>query len=656
MSEPFLFSVPEGEAVEVEPFHTLIAGQTQFSGKTTLAKRMATWAEEQGYRVLVFDTKETEADYQGFGREVPVCLRQPTDSFVLIGLLESMFRRKLTPYYATLSRLSQGAADTGEIITRAKKLESETRSAWLKDASRVLYDLLERLQAETQKIRTVPSLELNEGINRMVINELSLEAQQLVVKNSFEDLLRRYARNTIGILDEAFKFLPQGFSSAATRPIMLTITQGAKTGLFVWIATQFLAITDKDPLKACALKFLGTQDHETEVVHTLNLVPEAKARFTKDDIMRLKLGHWILVRKSPPYTGIVYALPIGVETEIGRKVARNELSPQDIKKRLVKEDEDIMYKERYETVLREKTNLSKSVEGLIGRAEKAESRLSDLTIRHKDLEEKYQRTMTLLSDMKDQVGHFEYFRDALIGVLQPFLVKLFKEVAPEMERLTKRLEEINRRVEKGFKEDLELHDTLSKELQKGLEDDVKLHNITGEILREIEIKKYEVATLLEEMESQRNLLADHIKACQVKSGEEDLLLLKRDIAEVKSRIDGLSKAPPSEISVQDQIPKLTINVERPPLRLSSKDIQGRVALLYGEGFFDREERTVSEVQNQMVQRWGAAKDPRLSGFMDEMCSWGYLTRRRTDRWLYKAALTSEQAREKNLMAIEEVRT
>jgi len=634
MSEPFLFSVPEGEAVEVEPFHTLIAGQTQFSGKTTLAKRMATWAEEQGYRVLVFDTKETEADYQGFGREVPVCLRQPTDSFVLIGLLESMFRRKLTPYYATLSRLSQGAADTGEIITRAKKLESETRSAWLKDASRVLYDLLERLQAETQKIRTVPSLELNEGINRMVINELSLEAQQLVVKNSFEDLLRRYARNTICILDEAFKFLPQGFSSAATRPIMLTITQGAKTGLFVWIATQFLAITDKDPLKACALKFLGTQDHETEVVHTLNLVPEAKARFTKDDIMRLKLGHWILVRKSPPYTGIVYALPIGLETEIGRKVARNELSPRDIKKRLVKEDEDIMYKERYETVLREKNNLGKSVEGLIARAEKAESSLSDLTAKYKSLEGKHQKTISLLSDMKEQIGHFEHFRDALVGVLEPFLIKLLKE-------------------------------DMGRRLQNMNEELTKVTSIVGDHLKghtELEIVRPEIAQFKEEMESQQktianmsNLLADHIKTCQVKSGEEDLLLLKRDLAEVKRKVEGLSKAAPSEISVQNQVPRLTISVERPPLRLSSKDIQGRVALLYGEGFFDREERTVSEVQNQMVQRWGAAKDPRLSGFMDEMCSWGYLTRRRTDRWLYKAALTSEQARESNLLSIEEVR-
>ena len=118
------------------------------------------------------------------------------------------------------------------------------------------------------------------------------------MKNSFEDLLRIYKRKTIGVIDESFKFLPQGYSSAATRAVMNVITQGAKTGLYTWIATQFLAVTDKDPLKACAVKFLGTQDHITEVKHTLDLIPEARGKFSADDIMKLKLGHWILVRKG----------------------------------------------------------------------------------------------------------------------------------------------------------------------------------------------------------------------------------------------------------------------------------------------------------------------------------------------------------------------
>jgi len=357
----FLFSVPSGEPVTLEPFHYAIIGQTQFSGKTTLIKRLSEWVAAQGYKVLIFDTKETEADYAGFGNEVPVCLRETTDSFVLIGLLESMFRRRLTPYYATLSRLSEGAKGFSDIIVRAKDLESKTKSAWLRDACRVLYDLLERLQSETSKVETIPKLQLSPGINRMVINDFSLEAQQLIMKNSFEDLLRIYRRKTIGVIDESFKFLPQGYSSAATRAIMNVMTQGAKTELFGWISTQFLAVTDKDPLKACAVKFLGTQDHVTETKHTLDLIPEARGKFSSDDIMKLKLGHWILVRKRPTFVGIVYALPVGVPESVGVEVARGIRTPESVRddflKRKVMEVDDLVWKEKFEALTKNVENI-----------------------------------------------------------------------------------------------------------------------------------------------------------------------------------------------------------------------------------------------------------------------------------------------------------
>jgi len=362
LSEPFLFSVPSGEPVEIEPFHYAIVGQTQYSGKTTLIKRLATWAEEKDFRILIFDTKETVEDYAGFGREIPVVLRETTDSFVLIGLLESMFRRRLTPYYATLSRITEGAEGFQDIISRAKEMEAKTRSSWLRDACRVLYDLLERLQAETSKVRTVPDLQLHDGINRMVINDFSLEAQQLIVKNAFEDALRRYKERLILVLDEAFKFIPQGYSSPATRAVMQVITQGAKTGLYTWISTQFLAVTSKDPLKACAIKFLGTQDHTTEIKHTLDLIPEARARFSKDDIMKLKLGHWILVRKSPPDVRVVYALPVGVPVHVGHKVAVGIFTPELVRDRYLRRrevEEDLIWKEKYEEEKRKREECEK---------------------------------------------------------------------------------------------------------------------------------------------------------------------------------------------------------------------------------------------------------------------------------------------------------
>ena len=558
MSE-FLFAVPTGESVALEPFHYAIIGQTQFSGKTTLIKHLSEWVAAQGYKVLIFDTKETEADYAGFGNEVPVCLRETTDSFVLIGLLESMFKRRLTPYYATLSRLTEAARGFDDIIKRAKDLEAKTKSNWLRDACRVLYDLLERLQSETSRVETVPQLKLYSGINRMPINDFSLEAQQLIMKNSFEDLLRIYKRKTIGVIDESFKFLPQGYSSAATRAVMNVITQGAKTGLYTWIATQFLAVTDKDPLKACAVKFLGTQDHITEVKHTLDLIPEARGKFSADDIMKLKLGHWILVRKRPPFVGVVYSLPVGVPEEIGREVALGKRSPESVRDNFLKvkvmEDENL-WKEKYEE---EKRKAEKKIESL-------------------------------------------------------------------MEEFDKKVEEER---QKAF------HEALQK---------------VDEIKKQWNVEEYQ-QTIMQLKDDKATLEAELKKLEPLKALKEALI----NVFGLPAGPPGLEPGTsvPSEVVVQREVPALTVQTLRKQLVLSTDNAQGRAALLYAEGFFDEEERSIGAVQKEMMRR-GWPKDPRLSGFLDELCSWGFLRKRRTDRWQYKAAMKSSDARSKGLLKEVEV--
>lgn len=554
----FLFAVPTGEPVALEPFHYAIIGQTQFSGKTTLIKRLSEWVTAQNYKVLIFDTKETEADYAGFGHEVPVCLRETTDSFVLIGLLESMFKRRLTQYYATLSRLTERVQGFSDIIKRAKELESKTKSSWLRDACRVLYDLLERLQSETSKFETVPQLKLYPGINCMPINDFSLEAQQLIIKNAFEDALRIYKRNLILVIDEAFKFLPQNYSSAATKAVLNVITQGAKTGLFTWIATQFLAVTDKDPLKACAVKFLGTQDHITEVKHTLDLIPEVRGKFSADDIMKLKLGHWILVRKRPMYVGIVYALPVNVPREVGIEVAKGVQTPEFVRDHFLKpmEVDDLVWKEKYE-----------------------------------QLEKQFVDIRT----------------------------KIFNELKKEFE------------------------DKFEKEIKDRVEEERQ------NVLREVAQKTEEYQQTITKLKSEKAALEAELKKLEpLKDLGEALAKFLR----VGSPGFESGTPVPSEVVVQREVPALTVQVLRKQLILSTDNTQGRAALLYAEGFFDEGERTISAVQKEMMRR-GWPKDPRLSGFLDELCSWGYLQKRRTDRWQYKAAMKSSDAHAKGLLKINE---
>jgi len=594
----FLFSVPSGEPVTLEPFHYAIVGQTQFSGKTTLIKRLAEWAVDLGFKVLIFDTKETEADYAGFGQEIPVCLRESKDSFVLIGLLESMFRRRLTPYYATLSRISEGAKDWDDIIKRAKEREEKTRSDWLKDACRILYDLLERLKDETAKAETVPKLELHPGINRMVINDFSLEAQQLIVKNSSEDLLRIYKRKAIEVLDEGHKFTPQGYSSPATRPVMHIMTQGGKTELYGWIATQFLATTDKGPLKACAFKFLGTQDHITEVKHTMDLIPEIRGKFTSDDIMKLKLGHWILVRKRPPDVRIVYSLPLDVPGHIGRKVAMGEMTPEIVRDRylkVIKEEDEEMYRKLYET------EKSKRVE----------------------LEKEFTRQVERLSDLKAQ----EKIKD---------LEKQFADIRTQIYNELK--EEVEKRVEeerqKAFKEAM-----------------AKVEEIKSEWNIE-QLQK----TIMELKDENSQLKEDFTKIS--KKAEAFDKLAEAIFFAVQEKLPTpkyIEPGAPSEMVVVTEQPALTIQKRTPPLTLNDSSLEGKIAVIYAEGKLPKDKWfTVTDVTKAFVSH-GWPKDPRTSKVLNQFCQWGYLEKQMSGmRPDYRIKLSPEDARGKGLLKETEV--
>ncbi|MBI4128394.1 MAG: hypothetical protein HY459_05020 [Parcubacteria group bacterium] len=336
------FEVPSGEPKEIPIFHTVITGQTQYSGKSTTVKSMIEKYVAKGFSVLVFDTKETALDYGEVGVETPVVVRDTLDSLELLSLLESIMQTKLTRYYSILNEICLGgphvnvngkANSLQEIVDRAKYLDEHSRG-FVQGAARTIWDLVIRLINQTKDLPTVTHLQLNEGINRMSINNLKPESQQIVVATALEDILTMYKRNVIVVLDEAFKFIPEGRGSACAWAVERYITQGAMTGLFLIISSQFLAITNKDPLKACPVKILGTQDHPTEVKHTLDLMSGVK--LSKDSVMRLKIGHFAVATKESPDPVTVYVQPEWLPDDIAVKIARGEIPVKDAEQYRVK--------------------------------------------------------------------------------------------------------------------------------------------------------------------------------------------------------------------------------------------------------------------------------------------------------------------------------
>lgn len=325
------FEAGTGREVWIPYFHMLVAGTTQKSGKTTVLKTLARQAAANGYKILIFDSKSNAVEFEGFGEEIPICLRETTDSLTLLGLCESIMGRKLpSQYLATLSRVAERAKDFKGVLENAQIMERKTHSPFVQDVARVLIELLTRLIAQTADKVTTATLELKYPINRITMNKFALEGQQMIIKTAFEDALNY--EKVIVILDEASKFCPQKYRSACDRAINHFVTQGAITQAFLWMSTQYLATTSKDQMKAMDVKLLGRQSHDTECEHTIDLVPRTDLKITNDTVMGLKLGHFIVVADET--VRIVYTCPENADRHECQEVALGKRQPENIHYRL----------------------------------------------------------------------------------------------------------------------------------------------------------------------------------------------------------------------------------------------------------------------------------------------------------------------------------
>jgi hypothetical protein len=137
------------------------------------------------------------------------------------------------------------------------------------------------------------------------------------------------------------------------------------------------------------------------------LIPEARGKFSPDDIMKLKLGHWILVRKRPPFVGVVYSLPVGVPEEVGVEVAKGNRTPESVRDEFLKPkvmEEDEMWKEKYLELERQYAKLKEELEILKkSYKEEFEKRVEQEKQRVKELESELANVKFLSQKDSEQV-------------------------------------------------------------------------------------------------------------------------------------------------------------------------------------------------------------------------------------------------------------
>jgi len=233
------------------------------------------------------------------------------------------------------------------------------------------------------------------------------------------------------------------------------------------------------------------------------------------------------------------------------------------------------------------------------------------------------------------------------GVPEEIGVKVAKgELSPEYVRdhfLKPRLEEVD--TDLVYKEKWEEEKRKREELEKRVKEIERINKGLSERIEELE----KINKSLAEKANKR--LEKYKKDHELVENLRNILSRLVSPIGIETKVTQRAEVP-SEVKVVTEQPTLTVEIRRKPLTLSSDDLVGRVAIIYADGFFDEQEKTVSQVQKEMIRR-GWSKDPRLANALNQLCLWGYLRKRRTDRWLYKAVILSTEAKSKGLLKIEE---
>src|SRR5271157_3603635 len=341
MNIPLGFEVGTGARVSIPLGHTIVLGQTQLSGKTTTLQAMT---ERSGVCAIAFITKRGERSFRN-ARSIPAyftetSVMQPYWKFV-VSMIEGVQDMKLgfreRGWVMQLCR--EHEISKNEIDARGKKKrrscdwkKPSTLREVFENAQKALdftkgvnelicLQLVEYLQMAVPEIEAAKlssAIELQPGINVMDISKLSINVQSLVLRSVVEWVYTK-RRNTVVIIPEAWKFLPEGRSTPVSYPVEELIRQGAALRNFVWIDLQDLRGIKKLLLRSIQVWLFGVQREKNEVANTLKSMPTPECKPSATEMMQLGIGQFIAAYGSELRR--VYVWPAGMEETHAQAIA-----------------------------------------------------------------------------------------------------------------------------------------------------------------------------------------------------------------------------------------------------------------------------------------------------------------------------------------------
>jgi len=320
------YAVPSGEAVEIPLRHMAVCGQTQEAGKTTALEALITRA---GVRALAFITKRGEASFTS-SRRIEPYFREAADWQFVASILEASRGEKLKFERAWIIRASKGARTLADVQRNVRKA-METAKGLAGDVYLTLDAYLEVVVPAIARVQWAPRVELAAGVNAMDVTALSMEMQQLVIKSSLEWVLE-HGTDTVVVVPEAWKFIPQGRGTPVKLSAAAFIRQGAGLRNYLWLDSQDLGGIEKEILRSVPVWVLGVQREANEIKRTLENIPAGIAKPSKADIATLELGQFFACWGK--HAVRTYAQPAWLDGASAQKVARGELDVEVLRRTL----------------------------------------------------------------------------------------------------------------------------------------------------------------------------------------------------------------------------------------------------------------------------------------------------------------------------------
>ena len=322
------FEIETGEKVFLNPDHLLVTGVTQYSGKTTCLESLI---NRLGVKAIAFRTKLGEKSFIQ-GTIIPPFFKDKSDWQFIQGLLEATIGEKLKGW--DRSKIIQLSKGTNSLLEFKKRVDDTLLNEKLRGFDKdILINLQAYLELVLPKLQTTQfskELDLVEGVNIIDLERFSrdVEVQSLVIRSVIEEVFHKY-KNTIVILPEAPKFLPQKRGNPCKVIVEQFIREGATDNKLLWVDSQDMASTDKIPLKQISTWILGYQSEINEVKHTISQIPLPQSKKPKpDDIMTLKLGEFYVCTRD--FVKKVYVMPFWLDENKAKKVAMGKIKVSEL--------------------------------------------------------------------------------------------------------------------------------------------------------------------------------------------------------------------------------------------------------------------------------------------------------------------------------------